>query len=148
MIPSEEEKRFGVLYFVGKEKANAFERVAAAVHIVPQKQVVRIRREASILEEAEEVTILTVDISTDFYGGVQFQKWRLRHKYFPRFENKRLYLQLRQVHLFNRLRSSNGQKLFDYRIRVHFACAIWTHGEVYLRTTETTMVALCAWVRK
>jgi len=65
VIASQKEEIFGELYFVAEQKRYRFDRLLAAVDIVTQEQVVRLRGEPSVLENSEQVVILTVHITAN-----------------------------------------------------------------------------------
>jgi hypothetical protein len=74
VVTSEDEEVFGVLDLVGKEQANGLKRLLTSVDIVTEEEVVGLRREATILEESEEVVVLSVDITADLSGRGQVSK--------------------------------------------------------------------------
>ena len=63
MVASQEEEVLGVLDLVREEKADGLERLLAAVDVVAQEQVVRLWWEAAVLEQAQQVVVLTVDVA-------------------------------------------------------------------------------------
>lgn len=65
MVAPENEKVLGVLDLVGQKKADGLERLLASVDIVAEEEIVRFGREATVLEETEEVVVLTVDIAAN-----------------------------------------------------------------------------------
>lgn len=50
VITAEDEEVFGVLDLVSQEEADGLQRLLATVHVVPKKEVICLRREATILE--------------------------------------------------------------------------------------------------
>ena len=58
-----EEHYSGYLDLVGEQEADRLQALLASVHIVPQEEVVGIRREAAVLEEPQQVCVLSVDIT-------------------------------------------------------------------------------------
>lgn len=65
MVPAEDEEVLGVLYLVGEEQAYGFQGLLASVNVVAKEQVVSLRGEAPVLEEAQQVVVLSVDIAAD-----------------------------------------------------------------------------------
>ena len=51
VVAPQEEEVLGVLYLVGEEEANCLEALLAAVHVVPQEQVVGTRGKPAVVEE-------------------------------------------------------------------------------------------------
>ena len=68
VVPAEDEKVLGVLDLVGKKQADGLERLLATVDVVTEEKVVRLRREATVFEEAQKIVVLAVDISADLGG--------------------------------------------------------------------------------
>lgn len=65
VVPAEDEKVLRVLDLVCKEQANGLERLLATVHVVAEEQVVGFGRESAILEQTQEVVVLSVDIAAN-----------------------------------------------------------------------------------
>ena len=63
MVASQQEKVLGVLDLVRKQQANGLEALLASVDVVTQKEIVRLGREAAVLEEAQQVKVLPVEIA-------------------------------------------------------------------------------------
>jgi len=80
VISAEDEEVLGVLDLVREQETDHLERLFASVNIVPKEQVVGLRRESTVLEEAKQVIILTVDITTDLDRGLELEQDGLRHE--------------------------------------------------------------------
>jgi hypothetical protein len=52
MVSSENKEVLRVLDFVSKQETNYLERLLASVNVVPKEEVVRLRRESTILKQA------------------------------------------------------------------------------------------------
>lgn len=65
MVATQNKEVLGVLYLVGEQQANGLERLLATVHVVSEKEVVCFWGKAAVLEEAQEVIVLSVDVATD-----------------------------------------------------------------------------------
>jgi hypothetical protein len=63
VVSAEEEEVLRVLDLVREQEADGLERLLAAVHVVAQEEVVRLGREAAVLEQAQQVRVLTVDVA-------------------------------------------------------------------------------------
>ena len=50
MVPPEQEEVFWVFDLVGEQQADGLQRLLPSIHIIPQEKIVRLRREATILE--------------------------------------------------------------------------------------------------
>lgn len=63
MVASQDEKIFWVLNFVSQQEANGLQRLLSTIHVIAQEEIVGLRREAAVLKEAQEIIILTVNIT-------------------------------------------------------------------------------------
>ena len=63
MVAPEQEEVLGVLDFVAEEQANSLDGLFAAIDVVTQEQVVSLGREASVLENPQQVIVLAVHIA-------------------------------------------------------------------------------------
>ena len=63
VVPPQHEEVLRVLDLVRKEEANGLEGLLPAVHVITQEEVVRLGREAAVLEQSEQVVVLAVDIA-------------------------------------------------------------------------------------
>ena len=63
MVAPEKEEVFWVLDFVCEEEAYRLQRLLASVHVVPQKQVVGLGREPTVLKQPQQVVKLPVDVT-------------------------------------------------------------------------------------
>lgn len=78
VVTSEDEEIFGVLDLVGKEQANSLKRLLTSVDVVTEEEVVGLGREATVLEESEEIVVLSVDITADLNWSLEFEEDGLR----------------------------------------------------------------------
>lgn len=65
MVAAQNEEVLGVLDLVGQEQADGLERLLATVDVITKEQIVGLRRESTVLEKAQEVVVLSVDITAD-----------------------------------------------------------------------------------
>ena len=63
VVAAQDEEVLWVLDLVRKEEANGLEGLLPAVHVIAQEEVVRLGREAAVLEQSEQVVVLAVDIA-------------------------------------------------------------------------------------
>ena len=63
MIATQQEKVLRVLDFVAQEEANCFDRLLATVDIVTQEQIVGLRRESAVLEDPQQIIVLSMNIT-------------------------------------------------------------------------------------
>ena len=63
MIASKKEEVFRIFDLVGQQEADGLEALLSSVDVVAQEQVVRLGGEAAVLEQAEQVRVLTVDVA-------------------------------------------------------------------------------------
>mmetsp|Transcript_103309 Transcript_103309/g.200179 ORF Transcript_103309/g.200179 Transcript_103309/m.200179 type:complete len:88 (+) Transcript_103309:958-1221(+) len=84
MIATEKEEVLRILDLVGKKQRDGFKTLLSPVNIITQEQVVALRGKTAILEQAQKVMVLTVDVTTDFEWGFKFKKRCLLEKYLTR----------------------------------------------------------------
>ena len=63
MIASKKEEVFRIFDLVGQQETDGLEALLSSVDVVTQEQVVRLGGEAAVLEQAEQVRVLTVDVA-------------------------------------------------------------------------------------
>jgi hypothetical protein len=63
VVSPQQEERLWILDFVSQQQADGLHALFASVHIVPQKEVVGVRWEASILEDTQQVVELTMNVA-------------------------------------------------------------------------------------
>jgi hypothetical protein len=63
VISAQQEKILGILDFVRQQQANRFQALFPSIHIVSQKQIVGVRREASVFEQSKQVIVLSVYVA-------------------------------------------------------------------------------------
>jgi hypothetical protein len=74
VVTSEDEEVFGVLDLVGEEQADGLEGLLTSVDIVTEEEVVGLGGEATVLEESEEIVVLSVDITADLDRGLELEE--------------------------------------------------------------------------
>lgn len=77
VVTAKDEEVLRVLDLVGQKQADSLEGLLAAVDVVTEEKVVCLGWEATILEQAKEIVVLAVNISTDL-------RWDVSH---PTCEN-------------------------------------------------------------
>ena len=63
VVAAQHEEVLWVLDLVGEQEADGLERLLPPVHVVAQEQVVGLWREPAVLEEAQQVRVLAVDVA-------------------------------------------------------------------------------------
>lgn len=63
MVAAQDEEVLRVLDLVREEEADGLERLLAPVDVVAEEEVVGFGREAAVLEQAQEVVVLAVDVT-------------------------------------------------------------------------------------
>ena len=63
VVAPQQEKVLRVLDLVGQQQAYALQGLLAPVHVVPHEQVVGLRGEIPVLEEAQQVRVLAVNVA-------------------------------------------------------------------------------------
>ena len=80
MVSPNAKEVFGVFDLVGQYQNSAFNGLLSAIDVVSQKQVVGFRREAPVLENSEQIVVLTMYVPYNFDGGGEFQEHGLGHQ--------------------------------------------------------------------
>jgi hypothetical protein len=62
VVSAQDEKILGVLDLVRQQQANRLERLLPAVNVVAEEEIVRLGREAPVLEQPQQVVVLPMDI--------------------------------------------------------------------------------------
>ena len=65
VVAAQHEEVLRVLDLVGEQQADGLKGLLATVYIVAEEEVVGFRGEATVLEEAQKIVVLSVDIATD-----------------------------------------------------------------------------------
>lgn len=63
VIASQEEKVLRVLNFIREQQTDCFQRLFSPIHVVAQEQIVTFRRKAAVLEQAQQVVVLAMDVT-------------------------------------------------------------------------------------
>ena len=72
VVSPEKKEILLVLDLVREKKANGLYALLTTVHIVPEEQIVRFWRETTVLEQSQEVRVLTVNISCETTVNQQY----------------------------------------------------------------------------
>ena len=62
MVASQQEEVLRVFDLIRQKQTDCLETLLSSVHVVTQKQVVRLRGKPSVFEQSQQVVILPVDI--------------------------------------------------------------------------------------
>ena len=65
VVASQDKKVLGILDLVGQEEADGLERLLAAVNVVAEEEIVGLWREAAVLEETQQVIVLSVNVAAN-----------------------------------------------------------------------------------
>ena len=82
MIPSQEEKVLWIFDLITKQEENGLETLLPSVDVIPEEEIVGSGREATHLEEANEIRVLTVDITSDLDWWRKLEESGLVQEYF------------------------------------------------------------------
>lgn len=70
VVSAKDKEVLWILDLVRKEQADGLERLLSTIDIVTQEEVVGLGREPAVLEEAEQVVVLAVNVTTDLRGRI------------------------------------------------------------------------------
>lgn len=76
VVATQNEEVLGVLDLVGEQEADGLKRLLATVDVITEEQVVGLRGETAVFEEAQKVVVLTVDITANLNKSPTRQKHR------------------------------------------------------------------------
>lgn len=65
MVAAQDEKVLGILDLVGEEQADGLQRLLATIDVVTEEEVVGLWWEAAVLEQAQQIVVLSVDVAAD-----------------------------------------------------------------------------------
>uniref|UniRef100_A0A1I8JA28 TOG domain-containing protein n=1 Tax=Macrostomum lignano TaxID=282301 RepID=A0A1I8JA28_9PLAT len=63
VVSAQQEEVLRVLDLVGQQQADGLQRLLAAVHVVAEEKVVALRGEAAVLEQAQQIVVLAVNVT-------------------------------------------------------------------------------------
>jgi len=86
VVAAQQEEVLRVFDLVGEQQADGLQRLLAAVDVVAQEEVVRLRRKAAVLEQTQQIVVLAVDVAADLERGLQLEQNGLREEYLARLE--------------------------------------------------------------
>lgn len=66
VVPSEKEEVFRIFDFVCQKKANGLETLLSSIDVVAKEEVIGLGGESTVLEQAQEILILAVDVACWF----------------------------------------------------------------------------------
>jgi hypothetical protein len=69
VVAAEDEEVFRVLDLVCQQQADGLQRLLSAINVVSEEQIVCFGREAAVLEQAEQIIVLSVDVTADLSMG-------------------------------------------------------------------------------
>mmetsp|Transcript_62791 Transcript_62791/g.204939 ORF Transcript_62791/g.204939 Transcript_62791/m.204939 type:complete len:322 (-) Transcript_62791:98-1063(-) len=113
VVAAEQEKVLGVLRLVAEHEGDGFQGLFAPVDVIAQEDIVALRREAAVLEDAQEVVVLPVHIAADLDGRLQLQERVLREEDLASRRAQGFQLALRHLHQLAGLLAAGLQALVD-----------------------------------
>mmetsp|Transcript_9813 Transcript_9813/g.28087 ORF Transcript_9813/g.28087 Transcript_9813/m.28087 type:complete len:237 (+) Transcript_9813:892-1602(+) len=113
VVATQEEEVLRVLDLVGQQKGDGLKALLAAVNIVTQEKVVGLRREAAVLEQAQQVAVLAVDVPANLNGCLQLQQVGLAHEDLLGGDAQLPDLLLRELDLLARAPVADVQQAVD-----------------------------------
>jgi hypothetical protein len=69
VISAQKEKRLRVLDFVAESQSNHLDALLGAIHIIAEKQIIRVGRKPSNLKKTQQICVLAVCVSTNVERG-------------------------------------------------------------------------------
>lgn len=73
VVAPQQEEVLGVFDLVGQQEADGLQRLFPSVHVVAQEQVVTLGRETAVLEEPQQIVVLTVNVTWTHTQAMELQ---------------------------------------------------------------------------
>lgn len=102
MVAAQQEEVLRIFDLVGQQQTDGLQGLLAPIDVVAEEQVVGSRRESAVLEQAQQVCVLAVDVAADDQRCLQFQQDGLLQEDLARLETEATHLRLRHLDLFAR----------------------------------------------
>jgi hypothetical protein len=133
VVATQDEEVLGVLDFVRQEQADCLQGLLAAINVVAQEEIVRFWGEASVLEQTEEIVVLSMDVAAyldasvgpqqarvaNLDGSLKLEQNRLADEDLARLGAQPADLLLEELDLFAGTASADFQQSFYDGIEVH-----------------------------
>jgi hypothetical protein len=100
VVSTQDEEIFGVLDLVRQQQTDRLETLLATVHVITQKDVIGLGREAAVFKETQQIIILSVHVTADLDRSLQLEKHGLTDQKITTAETEHLDLGFGQVDLF------------------------------------------------
>ena len=97
VVASQQEEVLRVLDLVRQQQRDRLQRLLASVDVIPQEEVVGLRRETPVLEKPQQVVVLPVHVSADLQRSLQLQQDGLAEEDLPALEAQPPDVVLRQL---------------------------------------------------
>lgn len=65
MVSTQDEEIFWVFDLVGEKEADGLERLLSTIDVISKEKVIGLWRESTVLEKAEEIIVLAVNVTTN-----------------------------------------------------------------------------------
>lgn len=156
MVSTQNEEILGILDLVRKQQADRLQGLFSAIDVVAEEEVVRFWWESAILEQAEKIVVLAMNVTADLAKSAltlkmsilqirvyldwcfQLQQDRLRYENLASLGAQVSDLTLQQLHLFTRSTTANLQQTVDYGVQVHLILV----GHIFHQQIDLTAEAL------
>jgi len=120
VVATKNEEVLRELDLVSKEKGNGLKRLLSTINVVTEEEVVRLRREATVLKQSEKIIVLTVNVTANLQGGLQLQQNGLRDENLTGLHAKTTDLSLSKLNLLAWTCTSHFQKAVNNGVNVQF----------------------------
>jgi len=118
VVASEEKEVLRVFNFVSQQETDGLQTLLSSIYIVSQKEIVCLRGKSSVLEQAEEIIILSVDVPADLDGRFEFEQDGLCHEELPGLCAQSANLCFGELHLLSWFASSHFEQSLDDAIDI------------------------------
>ena len=88
MVPTQQMHPLWVFHLESEQQADRLYALSSPVHVIPQEQVGRLWREASVFHQSQHVVELAVGITAHLHWRTHLQQHRLLQKYASNYPNQ------------------------------------------------------------
>jgi len=119
VVASQDEEVLRVLDLVRQEQADGLQGLLASINVVTKEQVICLGWEASVLEQAQEVVVLSVNIAANLYRRLELEQDRLGDEDLASLSAQVSYLSFQQLNLLSWSRATDFEQTVDDGVQVH-----------------------------
>jgi hypothetical protein len=143
VVATEDEEVLRVLDLVSQQEADGLERLLATVDVVTKEEVVGLWWEATVLKEAQQIVVLSVDITTNLDGSLELEQNGLGNEDLASLRAEKTNFRFQELDLLARAAAADLEQAIDYRVEIdlmligHFSTEALAREDGPLKRGET-----------